>query len=265
MDKSIYINDYMRILTNRKYSKKTIETYLSNVTVFMNYFEGRDIINIPANEIHNYILSPVKINTQRTIYSPLKILYTEVLNQSDKFKGFVIPRAQKIEKVSIQKVELMRKISSVPNLKHEVILTLTYSLGLRVSELLNIKISNIDFINNTITILNTSDEVNRMSPMSTHVYELLSKYIRSYNQTKYLLNGQNAPKYSANSCRNVVEKYIGKEYSMNTLRNSTAITLFENGTNLKHIQKHLGLKSIKMAKDYVKKAKSEPIKINLPI
>ena len=160
---------------------------------------------------------------------------------------------------------IKNKLSQIDNLKHKTILTLTYSVGLRVSEIINLKIENIDSSRMLIHIKNAKGRKDRVVPLSNYVLELLRDYWREYKPNIYLFNGQNSRQYSVGSCQKIYKKYIDKNSSIHTLRHSSFTNLLEGGVDLRIIQKIAGHSSSKTTEIYTHVSNQMLNKVNLPI
>jgi len=243
---------YQQRLINLKFSKQTVKSYYTTVNSFLNHFEDRANPNeITTKEIEDYILSFPNRNTQISYYSPIKKFYIEVMENETIFDGLERPKRVHTDKKSLDKKEMLKRISQVPNLKHETILTITFSTGMKLSEVLNIRLIDINREEMVLSIRNTKEEIVRFCPLSIKVITLIDNYINRYKPTMYLFNGQNAPKYNKKSVECMVTKWLGADMSMTAIRNSTARALFQSGTDITLIQRQLGLKSIKLTKKYL--------------
>lgn len=253
MNTSNYLQNYERDLKFINFSKETIKNYCSNVKLFLDYFVKKDSPkHISGDEIKNYLIK-VSSNTnyQNAVHSSIKKFYDITIKQRNKFN--FIPPAKKEKKlpVVIDVEDLVSKIDAIQNLKHKAILLLTASVGLRVSEVINLKIENINSTTMEIRIIEAKGKKDRIVPLTTKVLDLLRLYFIIYKPKQYLFNGQsNAPQYTDRSCNQLVKKYIGKQYHMHTLRHSTATGLYEKGTDLKLIGDLLGHKSRKTTEIY---------------
>jgi site-specific recombinase XerD len=157
------------------------------------------------------------------------------------------------------------QLSKIENLKHKLILTLTYSVGLRVSEVVNLKIEDIDSKRMLIHLKNAKGRKDRIVPLSQTVLELLRQYFKEYKPTVYLFNGQTGLQYSIGSCQKIYKKYIDSDSSIHTLRHSSFTSLLESGTDLRIIQKIAGHSSSKTTEIYTHVSNQLLNKINLPI
>lgn len=253
MKTSIYLQNYERDLQQIRFSAATIKNYSSNVKLFLDYFHYKDSPkHISSEEIKNYLVKVAEnSNYQNAVHSSIKKFYDLTIQQKNKFN--FIPYAKKEFKIPlvIDMKELKSKLEVIPNIKHKAILTLTASVGLRVSEVLNLKQSDIDSQNMEIHLKSAKGKKDRKVPLTENVLRLLREYNRIYRPVEYVFNGQNnTPQYSAKSCNELVKKYIGKQYHMHTLRHSTATDLYEKNIDLKAIGDLLGHKSQKTTAIY---------------
>jgi integrase/recombinase XerD len=160
---------------------------------------------------------------------------------------------------------IKEKLSRIENIKHKAILTLTYSVGLRVSEIVNLKIEDIDSKRMIIHIKNAKGRKDRIVPLSQTVLELLREYFKKYKPKEYLFNGQFSLQYSVKSCQNIFKKYIDDKSHIHILRHSCFTNLLESGTDLRIIQKIAGHSSSKTTEIYTHVSNQLLSKIKLPI
>ena len=155
----------------------------------------------------------------------------------------------------LSKKEIQLLFNSTYNLKHLTILAVIYSCGLRVSELINIKINDIDNNRMVIHIRKGKGNKDRQVQLTNQVLELLRKYYKKFLPVKYLITGQNGGKYSTTSVQKIIKNSalkagIYKKVTPHTLRHSFATHLLENGTDIRFIQTILGHSDIKTTQIY---------------
>ena len=136
---------------------------------------------------------------------------------------------------------------------------------MRVSEVINLKIEDIDSKRMIIHIKNAKGKKDRIVPLSQTILELLRTYFKEYRPTEYLFNGQNNLKYSSGSCNKIVKKYLGEQYHIHQLRHSCFIHLLESGVDLRIIQSIAGHNSSKTTEIYTHVSKKLLNKVVLPI
>ena len=165
----------------------------------------------------------------------------------------------------INKEFLLEQINKIDNLKHKAILSLGFSVGLRVSEVINLKIEDIDSKLMIINIKQAKGKKDRIVPLSQNILILLRNYFKKFTPKEYLFNGQFSLQYSTTSCNQLVKQYLGKEYHFHLLRHSCFTSLLESGTDLRIIQKLAGHSSSKTTEIYTHVSKNILNKIPLPI
>jgi integrase/recombinase XerD len=111
-------------------------------------------------------------------------------------------------------------------------------LVLRVSEISNLKIEDIDSKRMLIHIKNAKGKKDRIVPLSDNVLKLLREYYKEFKPKEYLFNGQNSNQYSIQSCQKLYKKYIDENSSIHTLRHSSFTNLLENGNRFKNYPKN---------------------------
>jgi site-specific recombinase XerD len=251
---------------NLNYSENTKNIYIHYIEEFINGLT-KQIVHLSSTDFQEYINNYkfTSISQQNQVISSIKFLYEKVLNKKYRKIDFTRPRNEKRLPQIIEKDFLLNKIDEIKNIKHKTIISLTYSTGLRVSEIINLKISDIDSKRMLIMIKQGKGKKDRIVPLSENILLLLRKYYNVYKPIEYLFNGQNSLKYSTTSCNKIVKKYLGNDKHFHLLRHSCFTTLLENGTDLRIIQKIAGHSNIKTTEIYTHVSTSMLNKVQLPI
>lgn len=262
-----YTQLFRKELTFKNYSENTISNYCCQVEIFLKKHESMFSEPAKINEsvIKDYLLQFKTRNAMCHAISSIKLFYKMVIRQPKKFKYIEYPRTEKKLPQVIEKDFLLQKIDLIDNLKHKAIISLAYSTGMRVSEVCNLRLSDIDSKRMIITIRQGKGRKDRIVPLSQKILEQLRKYYAQYQPKEYLFNGQFELQYSSRSCNQIVKKYLGKSYHFHMLRHSNATALLEAGTDLRIIQHHLGHKSSKTTEIYTHVSTATLQKMPLPI
>jgi len=246
------VGKFEKILTKKNYAKHTIGIYC--------HYAGKYIAAMNKNPYHltkkdmvNYLMS-FKYSSpsqQNQIISALKKFYTYVLNIK-KLDDITLerPRSEKKLPQVIDHDHIINSIGKIRNLKHKAIIMLAYSVGLRVSEVINLKIADIDSNRMIIFIRQSKNRTDRIVPLSEKVLATLRDYYREYKPKEYLFNGQFTLKYSSTSCNNIIKKYLGDQYHFHLLRHSSFTHMLESGTDLRYIQNIAGHRSSRTTEIY---------------
>jgi site-specific recombinase XerD len=256
-EKFIYLN----------YSPRTRDNYMSHIKSFLESLGDKQIVHCNSNDFQSYLdnYKFTSISQQNQVINSIRFLYKEVLGKKYDKVSFKRPRTEKKLPKVIDGDYIKSQLSKIENLKHKLILTLTYSVGLRVSEVVNLKIEDIDSKRMLIHLKNAKGRKDRIVPLSQTVLELLRQYFKEYKPTVYLFNGQTGLQYSIGSCQKIYKKYIDSDSSIHTLRHSSFTSLLESGTDLRIIQKIAGHSSSKTTEIYAHVSNQLLNKINLPI
>jgi len=262
-----YLDLYRKELVFKNYSENTIKNYVFQVDVFLR--GHKTLFTEPAkiNEavIKTWLIQFKTRNSMCHTLSALKLFYKCVIKQPMKFKYIEYPRSEKKLPQIIEKEFLLDAIAKITNSKHKAIIALAYSTGMRVSEVCNLKISDIDSKRMIITIHQSKGRKDRVVGLSEKILSILRIYFTEYKPKEFLFNGQFDVQYSHTSCNQIVKKYLGKDYHFHLLRHSNATALLEAGTDIRIIQKHLGHASSKTTEIYTHVSTNILSKMALPI
>ncbi|MDF1575929.1 MAG: site-specific integrase [Bacteroidales bacterium] len=266
---------YLEKLTQKRYSQNTIKTYVSYMRSFMDEFAGRDLQSVTIPEINAYILRLIRTrdissSQQNQRISAIKFYFEHVLGRKKAYYHLNRPKKEKrLPRIlTVEEVELILK--QCTNLKHKCILMTLYSGGLRRSELINLKITDIDSERMLICIIQSKGYKDRYTLLSEKLLKLLRDYYRFYKPAYWLFEGQSGGQYSATSIANIFRKAlkkanINKNATPHTLRHSFATHLLEQGINLRYIQEILGHSSVKTTEIYTHVSSRQLTKIKNPL
>lgn len=248
------------------YSPRTKENYMYHIINFIKSF-NKQIIHLNSKDFQNYLdnYSFKSVSQQNQVINSIRFLYKYGLGKKYDKVSFKRPKNERKLPKIIEKEYLLKQIAKIENKKHKAIISLAYSTGMRVSEVCNLLISDVDSKRMIITIRQSKGRKDRIVALSEKILEILRDYFKEYKPKEYLFNGQFTLQYSHTSCNAIVKKYLGEEYHFHQLRHSNATALLESGTDLRIIQKHLGHSSSKTTEIYTHVSTAILHKINLPI
>jgi len=266
MKKTDYSEVSKRKMEYYNYSPRTIKIYLYYTNQFLENI-NKYPTSITSSDFQTYLdnYKFTSISQQNQVINSIRFLYKEVLGKKYNKVSFKRPKPEKKLPRVIDGEFIKEQLSKIDNLKHKTILTLTYSVGLRVSEIINLKIEDIDSKRMLIHIKNAKGRKDRIVPLSETVLDLLREYYKEYRPKDYLFNGQKSLQYSVGSCQKIYKKYIDKNTSIHTLRHSSFTNLLESGNDLRVIQKIAGHSSSKTTEIYTHVSNKILNKVKLPI
>ena len=243
------LNAFYKFLKGKRFSESTLKTYTNLVAEFVIHLKEIQIFNLRDIELYvEYALVPANasISTHRQFISAMKhyITFTQMPIEID-FNALA-PRKSKLLPNVLSKEEVIELIRVTKNLKHRICIALIYSSGLRIGELIDLKLRDIDLKTQHLKIQLAKGRKDRYVPIANVMMPLLHNYLTTYEPTKYLIEGmEEGTPYSPESIRKFLRKScklagITKRVTPHTLRHSYATHLLENGTDIRYIQELLG-------------------------
>jgi len=266
---------YNDLLDQRRYSDSTKATYNHYFSDFILYFKGRELEEIEPDEINQYILGLIKeqnisASQQNQRINAIKFYYEKVLGGPRQEYDIKRPKKEKKLPDILSKEEVKKMIWVTHNLKHKCLIVLVYSCGLRRSELINLKIKDIDSSRMLIKIRAAKGKKDRYVQLAKSVLKILRTYYVLYQPKVYIFEGPKGEQYSSTSIVNIVKKAardagIQKRVYPHILRHSFATHHLEQGTDLRYIQAWLGHHSSKTTEIYTHVAETQFRKFKNPV
>lgn len=270
MDK---ITEFEEKLLLRNLSESTISSYVSTIKLVSERLNV-PISDISESDLRTYIVRnkkrKISSSTQMAIINSFKSFFKEIHGRS--FDHSILPRPKMEQKQPdiLSTDEIQRMINSTKNLKHKAIIALMYSCAIRVSEVINLKVRDIDTKNNKINIRSGKGKIDRVVMLDGSILALLREYWSQYRTNEYLFEGDKGGKYSVSSVQNIVKSRakiagINKNISSHSLRHSCLTQLIKNGVDLRRVQKIAGHKNINTTANYIRIIDSDIIDTDSPI
>lgn len=267
---------FERDLKVKNYSQSSIENYVSQIKSFLGHFQKyASPKHINQDEIKNYLLKSNCVNSQRHVHSAIKLFYKLTVHQEFKFKYIEYARKEKKLPQPLEEYEIQSLINNCDNVKHKTIIYILYGCGLRVGELINLKISDLEPLNETINIICAKGKKDRIVPYPDYLISLVNEYIKEYSPVFWLFNGQFSKpelptQYTERSVnaflKQIAEKSgIKKDIHAHLLRHSYATHNLEQGVDIRYIQEILGHSSSKTTEIYTHVSKKRISKIPSPL
>lgn len=245
-----HVKKFRRYLEGKRYSDSTCETYSFMIRDFLLFYSNISLNTLDNQSVERYIedvflKKSYSISTQRQFISALKLFVVFYPNTQITDQKLVRPKKSKKLPTVLSQEEVLRIIQVTKNLKHRVILGLLYSSGLRIGELIGLRLSNIDLDRMQIKIESGKGRKDRFVGLAKTFLPLLYNYLNTYRPEEFLIEGQYGGKYSESSIRKFLKSSlqqagIRKKVTPHTFRHSYATHLLENGVALRHIQELLG-------------------------
>jgi len=270
------LHDQMkRDLELKNYSPKTRSCYLASVRGFALHFHRSpdEMGDQEIREYLHYLIKDKKVSQSAVnqAYSALKFFYETTLKRD--WNGFRIPRVKMRKRlpVVLSQQEIQAFFSVIRNLKHRAILMTIYSAGLRLNEVVHLKVSDIDSQRMMIRVQQGKGDKDRYTLLAKRTLDILREYWREYRPRDWLFYSRSFEKpLSSRAVQVVFDKAldqagIKKPATVHTLRHSFATHLLESGTDLYRIQHLLGHTTPKTTTIYLHLSRKDLVKVISPI
>lgn len=253
---------FRNALTQKAFSPNTIKTYLTEFAQLLILLKNYPVNELNADRLNAYFLYCIKTlkHSESQVHSRMnavKSYFKLVLGKETVFEKVIRPKpAKQLPKV-LSKQEVVKLFAVVSNLKHLLILKMAYGMGLRVSEIVALKVSHIDLNRKKAHIVLSKGKKDRYVNFPESLIPLYLDYLKAYQPTTYVFQGQYSEQYSVRSAQAVFrtsmnKARITKRVGIHGLRHSYATHLLEAGTDMVFIQKLLGHNHIKTTEVYAK-------------
>jgi len=234
----------------RRYSPTTIRIYLRAIAEFAQHF-GKPPDRLSAEHIRQYqlfLIQEKKVSRPTFIQMvcALRFFYTHTLNRKVSMERIPFPRRERKLPLILSREEVKALLEAPRNLRHRTLLATLYGCGLRVSEVTQLKVSDIDSARNVLRVRHGKGRKDWQTLLPAKLLDLLRCYWRSQRPTDWLFPGADAtrpisPKAVFLACRKAAQKAaLSKLIHPHSLRHAFATHLLEAGVNLRTIQILLG-------------------------
>lgn len=259
----------------RDYSKSAFTTYGYFFKQFLAAHPDKNPPEISEQEIIDHVIKTVEARnysnkTQNQIVNTIKFYYEQVLGMDKKM--YWIPRPRKETKLPVvaSEEEVIRTIVASKNLKHQCIMGLLYSSGLRRGELINLKLTDINIDRRQINVRGGKGKKDRTTILSDRMSNALLKYYELYKPKVWVFEGADGGQYSGQAVGNIVKNAakaagVRTKISPHVLRHSFATHLMDKGTDTRYIQELLGHKSLETTAIYAHVSTRDLSRIKSPL
>lgn len=241
----------------RNYSPRTLEAYVS---CLKDYFEYKQINldKLDQDNIRRYLLqkqdknySPQTINLY---LNAIKFFYHDIIRSAEPINVKFAKRNKELP-VVLSRVEIQKLLSGVKNSKHQLLLSLAYGAGLRVSEAVSLKVKDLNLDELTIHLKQAKGKKDRLTLIPEKLVNDLRNIIAGKSGNDYVFESERGGKLTERTAQAVFEKAlqsagIAKEATFHSLRHSFATHLLENGTDVRYVQELLGHANIRTTQIY---------------
>lgn len=241
------------------YSPKTARAYLGIIRDFY-LTQKKPLPEVSEAEIKNYLHAKLErgLSSQTIALSAnaLNFLYTKIFRSADYVKIRHPKKTQKLP-VVLSRSEIAAILGQTKNIKHRSMIALAYGAGLRVSEVVNIRVADVDFAEKILHVKQSKGKKDRISVLPEKILADLQKLTIGKSPQDFLFESERGGRLTAMTPQKVFRRCcekagIKKAASFHSLRHSFATHLLENGVDVRYVQELLGHSNIRTTQIYTK-------------
>jgi site-specific recombinase XerD len=256
----------------RKFSPKTIKSYLYYITNLLEC-SSKNPKTVNTDDIRKYLENLAdngrSASSLNIAHSAFKLYFEKILNR----RFFAnIPRAKQPRKLpeTLTKEEIRQIFAAITNVKHKLMLGFMYSSGLRVSELTNCQVKDLDFKSRLLRVCQAKGAKDRTTILSEKLCPVLEKYLKNKGAKDYIFESERGGKLTERTVQQVFSDALSKSgikrpATCHSLRHSFATHLLEAGTSIRYIQELLGHAKLETTQIYTKVANTNLQTIKSPL
>ena len=247
----------IRELKIRNYSPKTIKSYTNGLSKYFSY-KRKNIDKLDTNNIKDFLLyckdKNISAKTRNQYLNAIKYYYYNIINVTDKIDVKSARRTKSLP-VILSRSEIKALIEATNNQKHKMLLAKAYGAGLRVSEVVNLKVKDVNLEDLTLHIKHAKGDKDRITILSDSIKDKLNKIISTKEANEYVLSSERGGKLTTRTAQKIFSNALKKtgakkDASFHSLRHSFATHLLENGTDIRYVQELLGHVNIRTTQRY---------------
>lgn len=264
----MYLNCFEQELIIRNYAFKTRKNYLNKLKQFLLFsFDNNHLI--PYERIREYLNSiSVSPEVVRQTFMAIKIFYDLVVKKECPYRLDRQKRKRRLPRI-LSNDEIKVILSMIANPRQRLMISMLYASGLRISEVVRLKVSDVDLDNLKLMVRNSKGNKDRLTLLSPRLILDLKREMNGKAAKKYLFVTINDKCYSTRTVQIIFEKALiksglQKTASCHTLRHSFATHLLESSVDVKTIKELMGHRSIKTTMAYLHVADTLSLKVKSP-
>lgn len=255
------VEAFIKYMKSKRYSDRTTEVYKDALITFLKFHHSKSSEEITNEDVirfnNEYILkNDLSSSYQNQVVNAIKLFYMEMKSRKMNIELIHRPKREKLLPNVLSKEDVQRILTASANMKHRTMLSVIYACGLRRSELLNMKPTDVNSERKLLTIKQAKGRKDRVVMLSDKIIEMLREYYKYYRPKVWMFEGQTpGTQYSEKSLEQVMKQAVAKAgikrpATLHWLRHSFATHLHESGSDIRTIQELLGHSSSKTTEIY---------------
>ncbi|MGB7786948.1 MAG: site-specific tyrosine recombinase/integron integrase [Salinimicrobium sp.] len=269
------LHEYVSYLRGQRLSESSVRTYYTFILKLVEHLGEKPYADLVRRDLELFLEKKIAaknyaLSSHRQCISAIKHFLKLYDCEKIKLDELKQPGRSHYLPTVLSKEEVVSLLRVTRNLKHRAILALIYSAGLRIGELLDLRLADIDINRRQIHVKNSKGRKDRVVVLAESMLPLLQNYIATYMPREYFAEGQQGGQYTPQSIRLFLRQScrragIRKKVTPHSLRHSYATHMLENGIDLRYIQELLGHARPETTMIYTHVSRKDLMKIESPL
>lgn len=261
-------------LERRDYSPRTIRAYVGQLRTFIEFFESHEPEDLTSDDIREYLQHLVDADFSRSTVdqaiNAIRFLYAEIYKKSLSMENVPRPAKKERRPVVLTRDEIQRIAIATGNPKHRLMVELMYAAGLRVSEVVEMRVKEVNLEDLTLRVRGTRGKEDRRTVFSKTLQDAVSRQMDGKKPDDYLFPSERGGPLTTRSVSKFFKaalevSEVEKEATPHSLRHSFATHLLEAGTDIRWVQHLLGHVRVETTRIYTKVRDPRVMNIKSPL
>ena len=262
-----YHEAFVRELKNRGYAPNTLKAYGGTLECFLEFTAGTSYQ--PGERISRFLATQDSPERRRIAWNSIKLFYDLVLGKPCPYTIEKIRPRHRLPRF-LERSDVLLLLTKIRNPKHRLMISMLYGSGIRIGELVRIRVRDLDFSSLTVRIVNAKQNKDRITVLAESLAEELKALVQDRDGKEYVFLTMNHRPYTRRTVQTIFsralrESGLQKKASCHTLRHSFATTLLSNGIDIRAIKDLLGHQSVKTTMIYLHVTEKSARKIRSPL
>jgi integrase/recombinase XerD len=262
-----YRDSFLRELKNRGYAPNTLKAYGASLDRFLRFSESTSCE--PGERISRYLAMYDSQEPRRIAWSAIRLFYELVLAKPCPYAMEKVRPRHRLP-AFLERSDVLRLLSKIRNPRHRLMISMLYGSGIRIGELVRLRIRDIDFPSLSIRVVNAKQNKDRITVFAESLAEHLKALVRGRAADEYVFLTMNGRPYNRRTVQAIFARAfqasgIQKHASCHTLRHSFATSLLGNGIDIRAIKDLLGHQSVKTTMIYLHVTEKTARRIRSPL
>ncbi|MBK7958086.1 MAG: tyrosine-type recombinase/integrase [Bacteroidetes bacterium] len=209
------LRNFVKVLQLKGYKGNTVKVYKNEFVVLLELLGSHPVDKLNAEKLKSYFYYCTAVlkcseNHLHNKINALRLYFDQVLEKRKIFQEIPRPKKKLAKEKQLSHGDIDKIFEKSSNVKHDLVMRLCYELGIKISELVGIKLKQVELSKKKMLVPGLSGKPDREQELPNAIYKIIGQYLKEYAPKKYLFEGEGGKQYSVRSAQAVVKSLMGK-------------------------------------------------------